>query len=128
MIGLDANILVRFLTNDDKAQAKQAAKLIENNAVFIPKSVLLETEWVLRYSYDLEPAIIHHAFTKLLGLKHVTVEDPVCISQSLTWYQQNMDFADALHLASSSHAKEFATFDNDFIKQGKRLNIKFAML
>lgn len=50
MIGLDTNLLVRLLTNDNKTQAKYAEKLIEDNPVFIPKSVLLETEWVLRYT------------------------------------------------------------------------------
>lgn len=128
MIGIDTNLLVRFLTNDDKKQAKQVAKLIEKNKVFIPKSVLLETEWVLRYTYELESSIIHHAFTRLLGLKQVTVEDPICISKALMWYDNKMDFADALHLASSHATEAFATFDKDFMKQGKKLGVEFITL
>src|SRR5262245_3208526 len=100
MIGVDTNLLVRFLTNDDKAQAQYAAQIIENNSIFIPKSVLLETEWVLRYTYDMSTQIIFNVFEKLLGLPQVTVEDPDCIAQALQWYHHSFDFADALHLAS----------------------------
>ena len=52
MISIDTNILVRLFTNDDKKQARFAEQLIENNAIYIAKSVLLETEWVLRYTYE----------------------------------------------------------------------------
>ena len=66
MIGIDTNLLVRLFTNDDVKQARYAEKLIENNIVFISKSVLLETEWVLRYTYELGPDIILKAFEGLL--------------------------------------------------------------
>ncbi len=123
MIGIDTNLLVRLLINDDKAQAKYAAELINNNPVFIPKSVLLETEWVLRYTYDIDPAVILDAFEKLMGLSHITVEDPDCILQTLQWYRSGFDFADALHLASCQRTKKFATLDKDFIKNAKKFNI-----
>lgn len=125
MIGLDTNILVRLLTNDDKKQAKFAADLIAKHPVFIPKSVMLETEWVLRYTYDITADDTYKAFTNLLGLAHVSVEDPVCISQALDWYKQGFDFADALHLASSHKTESFATFDKKLISKAKKLNIKF---
>lgn len=124
MIGIDTNLLVRLLTNDDKKQAKYASQLIESNVIFIPKTVLLETEWVLRYSYELTPSTILNAFEKLLGLSNITVEDPSCITQALEWYQHDIDFADALHLASSHSASKFATLDKDFIKKAKKLNIQ----
>jgi len=123
MIGLDTNLIVRLLTNDDKAQAKHAAHLIQNHPVFIPKSVLLETEWVLRYTYTLKPEVIFAAFEKLLGIAHVTVEDPTCVSQALQWYADQFDFADALHLASSHKTEKFATFDKKLIKKAKKYNI-----
>lgn len=129
MIGLDTNLIVRLLTNDDKKQAKLVANLIENNSVFIPKSVLLETEWVLRYTYDLSSATILKAFENLLGLVQVTVEDTVCVKQALHWYSKNLDFADALHLASSNTViEQFATFDKAFIKKAKQLNVSMLTL
>lgn len=125
MIGMDTNIIIRLLVNDDKKQAKLAAALIEKNTVFITKTVLLETEWVLSYTYELKPSIIHRAFEKLLGLSHVVVEDLDCVTQALEWYAHGFDFADALHLASSHDIDRFATFDKKFIAQGKKLHIKF---
>ncbi len=124
MIGIDTNILVRFFTNDDKAQAQYAAKLIENNVIFISKTVLLETEWVLRYSYELSPAVIYKAFENLLGLPRITVEDPACIIKAMQWFNHGLDFADAIHLASSNQVtNKFATLDKIFIKKAKQIHI-----
>lgn len=126
MIGIDTNIIVRLLVNDDKKQARVAANIIEKNATFIPKSVLLEAEWVLRYTYELKYQVIHHAFEKLLGLPRLNVEDPDCVTKALEWYSLGFDFADALHLASCQDVEAFATFDKKFIKQGKKFHIKFV--
>jgi len=124
MIGIDTNILIRLLTNDDKAQARYAAKLIERNAIFISKSVLLETEWVLRYTYEFSSDVIYKAFEKLLGLPRITVEDPACIIKIMQWYNQGVDFADAMHLASSIQVTDkFATLDKTLIKCAKKMNI-----
>lgn len=112
MIAVDTNVLVRLLTGDDPVQAKRAADLFSREGIYIPKSVLLETEWVLRYSYALSSSVILSAMRKVLGLPQVTVEDDVSVAEALAGYAQGMDFADALHLASSTrHADEFATFD-----------------
>ena len=64
MIALDTNLIVRLLTNDDPHQAQKAARLIDRHRVYVPKTVLLETEWVLRYAYYLEPGTINAAFRK----------------------------------------------------------------
>lgn len=123
MISVDTNILVRLLTNDDKTQASFAKTLIENNTIFISKTVLLETEWVLRFSYELRSESIASVFEKLLGLEQIHIEDPICIAQALEWYANDMDFADALHLASSKTAQGFATFDKNLIKEAKKYKI-----
>lgn len=124
MISIDTNLLVRLFTNDDKKQAKFAEELIENNAIYIAKSVLLETEWVLRYTYQLGSDVIRKAFEGLLGLAQVTVEDPACIIKTMQWYSLDFDFADAMHLSSSQAADSFATLDKSFIKNAKKINIK----
>ena len=56
MVAVDTNVLVRLLVADHAAQATRAAAVFRAGRVFIPKSVLLETEWVLRYSYNLGTA------------------------------------------------------------------------
>ena len=129
MIGVDTNLLVRLFTNDDVSQARYAKKLFENNIIFISKSVLLETEWVLRYTYEFSSDVILKAFEKLLGLPHVTVEDPACIIKIMRWYSQGFDFADAMHLASSIEITDrFATLDKAFIKRAKKINISLISI
>ena len=120
MIAVDTNLLVRLLTNDDPIQAGLALKLLNTDDVFIPKTVLLETEWVLRHAYDIDRSNIVNGFQKLLGLPNVNVEDLDSIYQAISWYENKFDFADALHLASSKRCESFATFDRSLTKNAKQ--------
>ncbi len=120
MIAVDTNLLVRILTNDDPDQARRALEILNNDDIFIPKTVLLETEWVLRYAYEIDRANVLTGFQKLLGLPNVNVEDPDTIYQAISWYENKFDFADALHLASSRRCVSFATFDSSFIKRAQQ--------
>lgn len=128
MIGIDTNLLVRLVINDNEKQAKFTANLFEKNAIFIPKTVLLETEWVLRFTYELNSQIILEIFENVLGLPQVTIEDLPCILQTLKWYKEGFDFADALHLASCNKIKTFATLDKALIKKAKQFNIDLITL
>ena len=121
MIAVDTNLLVRLLTNDDPVEAKRALRVMESDDILIPKTVLLETEWVLRHGYVLAREIIAQSFQKLLGIPNVKTEDQQAVNQALRWYQEGLDFADALHLASSAKADRFATFDRDFVKRASKL-------
>jgi predicted nucleic-acid-binding protein len=111
VIALDTNVVVRFLTRDDPAQAIRAKALIETGAAFVPRTVVLETEWVLRTIYRFKRDAIAAGLTKLLGLPGVEIEDRPTVARALDWCRQGLDFADALHLASSVQAQAFATFD-----------------
>lgn len=122
MIAIDTNILVRLVTNDNPEQVQRAAKLLQDNEIFVSKTVILELEWVLHFSYDLERSIISSTVQKILTTDNFTIEDSAAIEQSLQWYQQGMDFADALHLASSLHADKFASFDKKL--RNKALSLK----
>jgi predicted nucleic-acid-binding protein len=122
MIAVDTNLLVRILTNDDPVQARRALKIVKSDDIYIPKTVLLETEWVLRHAYEIGKSNIINGFQKLLGLPNVTVEDPDSIYQAISWYENKLDFADALHMASSSRCGRFATFDSAFIKKAQQLS------
>lgn len=63
------------------------------------------------------------AFRKLLGLPHVEAEDMMSVAKAIGWYECGLDFADALHLASSRSEDEFATFDSDLVKRAKALGL-----
>ncbi len=122
MIAVDTSVLARFLTNDDPAQAARALKLIKRGEIFIPKTVLLELEWVLRGGYKFDRQAILEALEALLGLPNVSAEDSVEVTEALKGYKAGLDFADALHVSSSAAAAlRFATFDGVLAKQAKAL-------
>ncbi len=115
MTALDTNVLVRLVTADDPAQAERAAEVFRSGRLWVAKTVLVETEWVLRYSYGLDPESIYGTFRKLLGYGPLEVEDRVAVLRALEWFEAGMDWADALHLASSGAAERFVTFDRGLV-------------
>jgi predicted nucleic-acid-binding protein len=123
MIAVDTNVLVRLLANDDPTQSPRAAQLFASEDVFIAKTVLLETEWVLRFSYGLPRAAISAAFQRLLAAPTVTVEDAPTIAAAVASHGIGMDFADGLHLASGQGVDTFATFDRKLAKQAGRAKV-----
>jgi predicted nucleic-acid-binding protein len=121
VLAADTNILIRLLVRDEPAQARRAAALFERERVFIPKTVLLECAWVLRHSYGLSRPATLGALRRVAGLPQVEVEDARQVALAFGWSEAGMDFADALHLASSSGADGFATFDQALTRKARAL-------
>jgi predicted nucleic-acid-binding protein len=117
VVAVDTDVLVRLVTNDHPAQAARAAAVFRSGPVFVPKSVLLETECVLRYSYALGSEAILRALRGVLGLPNVTAEDSRSVVLALRLFENGLDFADALHVASSAGADRFVTFDARLVKR-----------
>ena len=126
MVAVDTNVLVRFLTRDDPRQAARAAALLRSEQIWLAKSVLLETEWVLRALYGFAPDRVLEALQSLAGLPNVHLEDPPVVAGALEWSRQGLDFADALHLASRGPAQTFATFDESLVRRVRRLGAGFV--
>jgi predicted nucleic-acid-binding protein len=124
MIAADTNILVRYLVKDDPGQAVLATNFLANNRCFVLKSVLLELVWVPSspVGYNLSREMVHERLLHILGLSCIEPEDATTVAQALTWYAKGMDFADALHLASSSELSCFATFDRKFALTAEKLD------
>lgn len=121
MIAVDTNIIIRFLTHDDDLQYKKALSVFNKNEVFIPDTVIQETEWVLRYAYKFSTDEIATAMVNLFGLKNVHLTTPTYIGQAIKWYKQGMDFSDAMHLAQCQEVEKLYTFDKAFISKAKNL-------
>ena len=121
MIAVDTNIIIRFLTHDDDLQYKKAFSVFNKSEVFIPDTVILETEWVLRYAYKFNTEEITIAMVNLFGLKNVHLTTPACVEQAVKWYQQGMDFSDAMHLSQCQKVEKLYTFDKAFISKAKNL-------
>jgi predicted nucleic-acid-binding protein len=113
------DVVVRLLTNDDAAQARRVAALFAKNEIFLPKSVILETEWVLRFSYELDRAAILRGLRGILGVPSVSAENPSEVAAALEWYAGGLDFADALHLAAAMGTEGFASFDRKLASRAK---------
>jgi len=115
---LDTNVLVRYLVNDDANQHAQAARFIESQdnetALFIPITVSLELEWVLRTRYGVNKEGIISVYTQLLETAGLELQDEASVERALSLYTEySADFADCLHLALSISNQQLplVTFD-----------------
>jgi predicted nucleic-acid-binding protein len=117
---VDTNVLVRLFTEDDPKQAAAAKSLFSAGPIWIAKTVLLETAWVLHSLYGFDDAAIVDAFTKLLGLDDVHAEDESSVAAALSLAAHGIGFADALHLSSRPPGATFVTFDRAFVRWAKR--------
>lgn len=121
MRAVDTNVIVRYLTGDDPAQADKARAIVGQEPVFVPRTVVLEVEWVLRGVYELPPGQVIAAIRALAGLPGVLLEDAALVAKAMGWAEGGMDFADALHLAAAAGCDDFLTFDKRLARAATRL-------
>lgn len=121
MIALDTNILARYLLNDDAGQAEAATRLLSRQQTFTaPPTVLLELVWVLKVN-DCTREEIAKGLRLLFGLPNFKPKEFEALCYALQWFEQGMDFGDALHLALSIDDETFCTFDKPFGKQAESM-------
>jgi predicted nucleic-acid-binding protein len=123
MIAVDTNIVVRLLTGDDAKQSAAAKALFAGGAIWIARTVLLETVWVLRSVYEFEEDAIGGALTKLLGLKNVHVENKASLAAAMALREKGVELADAIHLSSRPEGATFVSFDQAFVRRAKRAGV-----
>jgi predicted nucleic-acid-binding protein len=116
---LDTTVLVRFLVQDDARQGAAARRLIRGgvdagSALFVPVTVVLELEWVLRASFGFDKDAVLQAMFGLLGSFELSFESEGAVEAALGQYADgSADFADCLHAALALMAGEqpLWTFD-----------------
>ena len=130
MIAVDTNILARFYCDDpaDRGAERQRPLarrvMVESVAVFVPLTVVLEFEWVMRGFYEQPPASFCGALEHLLGMAHVTVERWDAVRHALDQHRLGLDFPDALHWACSAGCERLLSFDDrGFVRRAKRLGL-----
>ena len=97
--------------------------------MFVPKTVILELEWVLRYVADQPEGKVLECLEHLIALPGITVEDRDEIEAALGHCRKGIDFADALHLAASKACSEFLTFDDrGYARRARKLRLKPPVL
>ena len=109
MIGLDTNVLVRYLAQDDEKQSAQATNLIEAFTVddpgFVSLVAIIELVWVLEGCYESDKKEIINVIDTLLKTKELVVENSSVVQQALRIFSAtNADFSDCLIEQSGRHA------------------------
>jgi len=124
MPGVDTNVLVRWLIEDDAAQVARVRKLFNTaiqsgNTLFVPSTVILELEWVLRSRYQLEKATVLQVFNALLETQELEFQAESAIEWALHLYRSGTaEFADCLHagLCAAANQMPMLTFDQKAAK------------
>lgn len=130
MIAVDTNILVRYAVKDEPQQTVIATNFLATHQCFVLKTVLLELVWVLgsKRGYGLSKPDVLERVRHILGLPTVHMQEPKHAALALTWHESGMDFADALHLASSLEVQGFATFEKKIQQRASALQISHNII
>ena len=103
MNGLDTNVLVRYLVQDDPVQAEQATQLLERAAacgdkLFLSCIVLCELVWVLEDCYDATRQELVEILEKTLQTRQIEIEHKACARAALADFRahRKADFSDCL--------------------------------
>jgi predicted nucleic-acid-binding protein len=116
MKAVDTNVLLRFLTVDDDLQSSAAAECLATG-VFVPHSVLIETEWVLRSGYGWDAKRINSELTDLIAMQCIEVDQVDALQWALDRHREGADWADMLHLVASRGHTAFSTFDRSLARE-----------
>jgi predicted nucleic-acid-binding protein len=123
MIGLDTNVLVRYIMQDDLKQSPRATRLIESRSVesrgFVPLVSVVELFWVMSSAYELDRGQLIAALEGLLRTKELVVERAEIVWKALRIFQSaNVDFADCLieRSAAAAGCEKTMTFDRGAAK------------
>jgi len=124
MIGLDTNILIRYLTQDDRTQSAKATEILEHrlthdNPGFVSVVAMVETVWVLDRAYGLTPEEIATAIERLLQVEVLAIENEQEVFTAMVALKQGRGaFADALisELGARAGCTRTLTFDQKAIR------------
>lgn len=126
MPALDTNVLVRYIVADDARQLAAAQRLIgrcveDGLTLFVPVSVVVELEWVLRQRYDFGKSDVLRTLSTLAAAAELTLESERAVEVALQLFRTGTaDFADCLHIALATQAGEqpLWTFDKGAARVG----------
>ena len=116
MVVLDANVILRYLLNDNEAMAKEAESIIKTEVTMVPIEVIAEVVYVLKGVYSVDRVKIRDALMEFLS--EVTVAEKEVIQIGLEAYvENNLDFVDCILYAYSCVKKsDIKTFDKKLNK------------
>lgn len=129
MIGVDTNVLIRYIAQDDPAQSRRATKFIENECSvetpgYVGMVVLVEVVWVSESVYGASRREVADILRRLLGIKQLVVQNAETVWQALRLFESTKaDFADCLVIraAQSDGCERVMTFDKQAALAGMTL-------
>lgn len=117
MKSVDTNVVLRFMLGDDEGQSL-TAEAIFLGPCYLPLTVLIETAWVLAYSYDRTRTQVADGLLALIDQPKVSLENENAVRWALARYRDdNADLADMIHLVASMRCEQFLTFDRKLAVQ-----------
>ena len=129
MIGIDTNVLIRYIAQDDVAQSRRATKFIENECSvdtpgFVGMVVLVETVWVSESVYAATRRDVANIVRRILGIKQLVVQNAEVIWQALRLFESSKaDFSDCvvIRAAENEGCQRIVTFDKNAAFAGMTL-------
>lgn len=123
MIGLDTNVIVRYLAQDDPEQAAAATALVESlterDPGFVSMVVVVEVSWVLRRSYQADRWMLADVLDRLVSSPEIIVENSDAVRAAIERSRESGEFADALidELSRRAGCRYTVTFDRRAAQQ-----------
>lgn len=117
MIGLDSNVVLRYLVQDDPQQSSAATRLIESrddhNLGFITVVAAVEVSWLLTRAYGVDRATLAEVFDRLLSSREIVLQHGESVRTALDCLRDGGDFADAViaDLGRRAGCGQTVTFD-----------------
>ena len=129
MIGVDTNVLVRYLVQDDPAQSQRAIQFFEQEVsstmpAFVPLIVLIETCWVLQRAYRVSKTELLDLIEQLMTTSEIVIENRAVVERATRRAAKTQcGIADAIIAASAEHADcdRTVTFDRRAVRAGMTL-------
>lgn len=113
---IDTNVLARLLVSDDEEQSLRLKPYFEAE-LFVPVSVVVECEWVLRSAFGLPRPVLNRLIRSIFDFPNIEFAEASSVLAALDLHEKGFDFADALHLALSKSCSVMLTFDKAFIRR-----------
>ena len=132
MAALDTNVLVRYIVQDDAAQLAAAKRLIsrcvsEGLTLFVPVTVMLELEWVLRSSFEFGKDDVLLTLSSLFSAAELSFESERALEVALQLFRKgSADFADCLHVALATQANSGSKAPFSLHRKANRVQVPSA--
>lgn len=120
-LAVDTNVLARALVDDGSEQARRSRNLLSEQEIFVPDSVLLETEWLLRSVMNMDRGHINRTFASLIASANISFSNRRGLANVVASHAAGLDFADAMHLQASDGCEGLVSFDLNFKRRAAKI-------